>query len=179
MGEVLLRASLSDVAVRVHSAGTHALIDHEMTPQAQDLAVRLGAAPDASSAHRARWLTESMLADADLVFAMAREHRSHIVQMVPATLRRAFTVREFARLTANVSDAEIRAIADGAGDEPSARIRAVARFVSTLRGSIPAQPDDDDVVDPYRRSQNTYDRSAEQLAPAIAGAQRVIRAALS
>src|SRR5690606_4076566 len=52
MGEILLRANLADLGVRVHSAGTHALVDHEMTEQSQQLAVRLGATEADATAHR-------------------------------------------------------------------------------------------------------------------------------
>ncbi|WP_261393562.1 low molecular weight phosphatase family protein [Microbacterium esteraromaticum] len=178
MGEVLLRASLSDAGVRVHSGGTHALVDHEMTEQAQQLAVRHGADATDSSAHRARLLTEALLNESDLILAMAREHRSHIVQMAPAVLHRTFTVREFARLAATLTDDDVRNGVAAAGSDAGARLQALARLVGGQRGMVPAQPDEDDVIDPYRRSQNTYDLSASQLVPAVAEVERVVRVAL-
>src|SRR5690606_38791625 len=51
MGEVLLHAQLRDLGVRVHSGGTHALVDHEMTEQAQQLAVVNGADAAEAAAH--------------------------------------------------------------------------------------------------------------------------------
>lgn len=178
MAEVLLRARLEPLGVRVHSAGTHALVDHEMTGPAQELAAELGAIPDATAAHRARYLIDPMLQEADLVLTMAREHRSHAVQLVPSALRRAFTLREFARLASTLSSDDARAAADAAGDEPGARLRAAALAVTGQRGLSAAVPDEDDVIDPYRRSRETYELSASQLAPAIDDVERIVRAAL-
>jgi len=177
MGEALLRSALRDLGVRVHSAGTHALVDHEMTEQAQQLAVRFGADTTDAAAHRARLLTPAHLDESDLVLAMAREHRSHTVQLSPAALHRTFTVREFARLSATLSDDDVRNGVTPAGSDPSTRLRALARLVAGQRGMVPAAPDEDDVIDPYRRSQNTYDLSASQLVPAVAEVTRVVRAA--
>jgi protein-tyrosine phosphatase len=178
MGEVLLHAQLRDLGVRVHSGGTHALVDHEMTEQAQQLAVVNGADAADAAAHRARLLTEKMLAESDLVLAMAREHRSYVVQLSPALLRRTFTVREFARLAATLTDDEVRQGVAAAGADAGARLRALAQLVGGQRGMVPADPDNDDVIDPYRRSQTTYELSTSQLAPAVAEVTRAIRATL-
>lgn len=178
MGEVLLRSALKDVDVRVHSAGTQALVGHEMTAQAKDLAVAHGADAADAAAHRARLIDVQVLQGADLVLTMAREHRSHSVQLAPAVLHRAFTVREFARLAATLSDDDVRGGVSGAGPEAGARLRALARLVAGQRASVPPAPDHDDVIDPYRRSQQTYDLSAAQLVPAVGEAARVIRAAV-
>lgn len=179
MGEVLLRARLAPLGVRVHSGGTHALVGHEMTDQAQQLAVALGSTQADAAAHRARYLVEPMLRESDLILAMAREHRSHSVQMVPAVLKRTFTVREFARLSAGLTDADARQAADAAGDDPGARLQAVARAVAEQRGlAVRAAAEDDDVIDPYRRSQRTYELSASQLTPAIDEVERIVTAAL-
>lgn len=179
MGEVLLRSALADLGVRVHSAGTHALVDEGMTEQALQLAIGHGADPAASGDHRARLLTGPLLAETDLVLTMAREHRSHVVQMRPALLHRTFTLREFARLAATLDDDEVRAAVVPAGTDAGARLQALARLIGSQRGMMPADPDNDDVIDPYRRSQKTYDLSASQLVPAVGEAARVIRAALS
>jgi len=179
MAEVLLRARLEPFGVRVHSAGTHGLVDHEMTAPAQELAVALGANADAAAAHRARYLIEPLLTESDLVLAMAREHRSHVVQMVPNALRRTFTVREFARLASTLSSDDARSAADAAGEAPGARLRAAAIAVTGQRGLSPALPDEDDVIDPYRRSRETYELSASQLAPALDDVERIVRAALT
>ncbi|MFE6735647.1 low molecular weight phosphatase family protein [Microbacterium sp. NPDC057650] len=172
MAEVLLRARLPQT-VKVHSAGTQAMVGHGMTPDAHDLAVEFGAAPDAADAHRARYLVEPTLAESDLVLTMTREHRSHVVQMMPSVIRRTFTLREFARLAARLSDEEASGVADAAGTDASARLSALARAVGGLRGGAPAADEDDDVVDPYGRGREAYELSASQLIPALAQVERL------
>lgn len=179
MGEILLHTRLRNLGVKVHSGGTHALVDHEMTEQAQQLAVANGADANEAAAHRARLLTEKMLAESDLVLTMAREHRSYVVQLSPALLRRTFTVREFARLAATLTDDEVRSGLANAGADAGARLRALAQLVGGQRGMVPADPDNDDVIDPYRRSQTTYELSTSQLVPAVAEVERVVRAAFA
>lgn len=176
MAEVLLRARLEPHGVRVHSAGTHALVGYGMPEPALEIAVRSGADPEAAAAHRARYLVEPLLLDADLILTMAREHRSHVVKMMPNRLRRTFTVREFARLASTLSTADARAAADAAGAAPQERFAAVLRAVVDQRGLTPAVDDEDDVIDPYRRSRETYERSAAELIPALSEVERIVRA---
>ena len=179
MAEVLLRARLESLGVRVHSAGTHALVDHEMTEPAQEIAVELGASADAAAAHRARYLVEPLLRDADLVLTMSREHRSRAVQLVPGALKRTFTLREFARLASTLTTEAAEAAAAAAGADARDRLRAAALAVTEQRGLSPALPDEDDIIDPYRRSRETYELSASQLTPALDDVERIVRAALT
>lgn len=179
MAEVLLRARLQGVSARVHSAGTRALVDHGMDRTMQEIAVRHGAAADEVAAHRARWLREPLADDADLVLAMSREHRTAAVELVPRHLRRAFTVREFARLASSLDHDEITRTADAAGEAPRARLAAVVALVAGQRGRAPlAVTAEDDVIDPYRRAPEVYERSAAQLVPAIDAVARILRSAL-
>ena len=179
LGEVLLRARLEPLGVRVHSAGTHALVGHPMTEQAQALAVANGAASTAAEAHGARLLTEQILAESDLVLAMTAEHSTFAVQMLPSRLRFTFPVRLFARLAALLSDVDLRVAAATGGDSPRLRLAAMVWAVSDQRGLAPASaPEDDDVVDPYRKPQEVYDLSAAQLVPALDQVERILRIAM-
>ena len=179
MAEVVLRERLKTLDVRVHSAGTHALVGHEMTEPAQALAVESGAEADAAARHTARYLVEPMLVDADLVLTMTRGHRSHAVKMVPSTVRRTFTVREFARLAAQLSTSDARAAADLAGSAPKARFAAVLQAIADRRvHAAGVDPQGDDVIDPYRRSQATYVQAASELIPALDEVERIVRAAV-
>ncbi|MFK4759332.1 low molecular weight phosphatase family protein [Microbacterium sp. ZW T5_45] len=179
MAEVLLRARLPGVGARVHSAGTRALIDHEMDRTMQEVALRHGGASEEAAAHRARQLRESLADDADLVLAMSREHRTAAVELSPRHLRRTFTVREFARLSSSIDDDAISRTADAVGSAPRARLAAVIALVSGRRGhTTPGVAADDDVVDPYRRAHEVYEESAAQLVPAVDEVARVLRSAL-
>lgn len=178
MAEILLRRTLEPLGAHVHSAGTQALVDYGMPQPAQEMAIALGADAGIVDAHRARYLIEPMLQQADLILTMSREHRSRAVQMMPRSLRRVFTIREFARLASTLSTEDARAAADAAGSDPRERLRAVALAVADQRGLSEPVADEDDVIDPYRRSQEIYEQSAAEMTPAVAEVDRIVRAAL-
>lgn len=177
LAETLLRSSLDDLDLRVHSAGTHALVGQSMTIPAQQLAHDRGVNAGLAEAHRARLLTERLIDDADLVLTMTAEQRDYAVQMLPRRLHRVFPVREFARLAQGVTDAQLRRIASGAGADPRKRLAAVVESIAGGRGGKAAQ--NEDVVDPYRQPAEVYEQSAAQLTPALAEVERVIRAVLA
>lgn len=181
LAETLLRTRLAPYGARVHSAGTHGLDSAAMTAEAQRLAVDLGVAAELADQHRSRYLTAAELRSPDLILAMSREHRRRIVEITPGRLRSAFTVREFARLAADTTDDEIAAASVAAGADASARARAAVAAVAAQRGmsAPPADPADDDVIDPYRRSWETYQLSASQLVPAIDQVVRVMSVAMT
>ena len=178
LAEALLRERLAPLDIRVRSAGTRALIGSAMTPEALRLAADNGALD--AEAHRAGLLTEGLLESPDLIFAMSREHRRHIVELAPRRLRATFTLREFARLAAYASDASIADAVAGASDAHEA-VRLTLGHVAAMRGEAepPTDASDDDIVDPYRRSWQTYELSAAQLVPAVDEVVRVLRVALA
>ena len=180
LAEQLLRTRLAGLPGSVNSGGTYDMRASEMPAEAQRLAAQHGVPAELSTEHRSQLLNSRMLTTPDLILAMAREHRRAIVELAPARLRSTFTVREFARLAKDTPDAEIIAAADAAGQDPSARLRAAVASVAAHRGVSlpPADPADDDVVDPYRRSWNTYELSASQLVPAVDEVVRVVRLAV-
>lgn len=179
LAELVLRTRLAGLPGTVASSGTYGLDTAPMPEEAQRLALDAGVSPDLVGAHRSRVLIGEHLASADLVLAMARDHRRAIVELDPRALRTTFTVREFARLAADTPDDEITTAAAG-HDTPSARLRAAIAAVALHRGMTPppVDPEEDDVVDPYRRSWNTYQRSAAQLLPAVDQVIRVVKLAV-
>jgi protein-tyrosine phosphatase len=181
LAETLLRTRLAPYSPRVSSAGTMGLDDAPMTPEAVRLAVAFGVAQNVAEAHRSGYLTDAELRSPDLILAMSREHRRRIVELAPARLRSAFTLREFARLAAETTDEEIAAAALTGGADGSARARAAVAAVAAQRGmsAPPADPADDDVIDPYRRSWETYQLSASQLVPAVDQVVRVMSIAMT
>ena len=177
--EIILQDELGARGVHVASAGVRAMIDDPMTPEAMQLARQYGVPDDLIEQHRARWLNESHLALPDLVLAMTREHRRAVVELAPAKTRTTFTVRELARLAREVTDADAHRVADSAGTDPSARLRALLVHLTGVRGELdpPADPTEDDVVDPYRRSWDVYEQMAAQLMPALGEVVRVLEIA--
>jgi len=176
--EQYLRQGLRDVAgVTVASAGTMAMDGDAMPAQAEALARSYGADPEG---HRARFLYEPDVAGASLVLALAREHRRAVVAMHPRASRTTFTLREFARLSADLTEDEIRAaVAEAADDSARSRLGSVVALVAAQRGSVaPAATElDDDVVDPYRQSDSVFAESGRQLVPAADEVVRVLRVA--
>lgn len=126
--------------------------------------------------HSAQQLRVTDLERADLILAMTRRHRRHAVELVPSKLRIAFTIREFARLAGVLSSSEVLRELVGI-DEPVARLHHMLSMVSAVRGRSEPAADaaDDDVVDPYGRSAETYRLTAAQLAPAVDEVSRMIR----
>lgn len=178
LADVVLRGRLADLGARVSSAGSGALVGDPLTPQTAQLALAAGAKPDDVGAHRARYLTEGIVGQVDLLLAMTRDHRRAAVELSPALLRRAFTAREFARLAEGMTDADIAQVAVGA--DPQKRLRAALRVLANRRGIVgpPEDPALDDVTDPYRQSDAVYQQQARQLLPALDQVERVIRAAV-
>lgn len=175
LAEALLRSELAGQPVEVSSAGTRALVDAPMTDQNIAIAQRqTGALPQP---HRARQLRAELMQDADLVLALSRSHRREAVEMLPGVSRYIFTLREFGRLAQALSDEApvMRSLDDG-----GARIREAVSFIAQMRGTVPpaAQAEDDDVVDPYRQSDEVYEQSAAQIVPAVRAIAGLVRTAV-
>lgn len=172
----LLAARLAawGVDAEVTSAGTHAMVGHAMTPEAAEMSLRAGVDP---GAHRARQLTAEMIDDADLVLVASREHRAAVLQVSPRASRRTFTYREFARIAEFVA-------AESAADPTFAYprdARALVEEVAASRGLAvpPGRPEDDDVVDPYRRSPEVYAEAERLITVAVDGVVRAFTATAS
>ncbi|TFD80574.1 low molecular weight phosphatase family protein [Cryobacterium fucosi] len=167
LAEQLLRVGLAPwPEVVLASAGTIGLTGQGMPEQAADLSRHFGGDP---SAHVARLLTEEHIETADLVFAMSREHRRAIVELVPRAIRYTFTIREFARLIEGITDDDLEDAAALPLDDVTGRFSTLISLAASQRGAVapPVSADEDDVVDPYRRSDEVYVESAQQLVPAV------------
>jgi protein-tyrosine phosphatase len=168
LAEHLLRKGLQrwDV-VDVASSGTGALVGHPMTDQTIAIAHQHGV-PEPER-HRARALVVEQLRDADLVLALSREHRSEIVSLLPRGSRHTFTIRELARLLEAVQFVDLAAVANLPLADTAARFSELVHAAAALRGYVtpPENELDDDVIDPYRRGDDVYQQTVEQLVPAI------------
>ena len=188
LGEQLFRTRADEVAqarfgaadaagtLLVASAGVYAREGDPMTSQAADLSIRYGAKP---ARHVSGRLTERHLERAGLVLGATRDHRREIVSMYPRASRIAFTITEFARLFDNlVSDAPATELVRSHWGTPDFA-PTVVTAVASRRGLVrPEQADDDDVTDPYRRSQTTYDAVGAVLDDAMTSMKRSFEALL-
>ncbi|ANJ26267.1 hypothetical protein [Agromyces aureus] len=191
VAEQVLAARLADAGaegVSVSSAGTGALVGHPMTPEAAMLSVRYGADP---AGHAARQLTEQLVLDADLVLTATRAHRAQVAELVPRAARRAYTLREFARVVAYLADeGELDADLDAASadlilNRPSSspapqgldpthpgiadRLQRATDAAARSRGLAPppSDPNDDDILDPYRAPDAVYDEAGRLIDEAV------------
>ena len=163
LAELHLRRGLDGLdGVSVASAGTMAVDGEQMPEQARALARSIGLEPDD---HRARYLTEGEVSGSQLIIALAREHRRSVVSMHPRASRYTFTLREAARLARDVTEDDLDA---GAGVTVPERLQAFVELLASRRGTVetPNDPLDDDVVDPYRRSDKVFEEAGRQLVPA-------------
>jgi protein-tyrosine phosphatase len=122
------------------SAGTHAMAGNPMHRHSVRTLFEYGASrrPFAS-----RQVDGALLTGAGLVLTANRAQRAHCVGLVPATVRRTFTLREFARLCGAVNPAWLPEAS------PAARMRRLVDAASAARAAFqPTAARDDDVADP-------------------------------
>jgi protein-tyrosine phosphatase len=139
MAEGFLRATLrrrfGDRAPTVASAGTTGWEGSAAMPESVEAAEERGVD---ISGHVARRLTRGDVFDADVVVAMAAEHRDAVSRAMPEAADRTFTLKELVRLL------EALPPPTGPDDLPD----RVARADDVRRGGFAGNPHDEDIVDP-------------------------------
>jgi protein-tyrosine phosphatase len=144
--------------VTVTSAGTHALVGHPISEPMARLLRDRGVDPDGFEGQR---LSEQMLKETDLVLTMTRAQRGLVVELWPPAVRRAFTLREFARLLSRVDPSTLP---QGTAAD---RLREGILLAAAGRWMARTSPDEDDVLDPFRLSDAVYAESFAQIADAV------------
>lgn len=177
--EQLIRARIEErfpqfeSVVEVESAGTGALVGYGMPAEAASLCAYYGGEP---TGHAARQLTGAHVRPADLVLAMAAQHRSAVVRLLPRASRITFTLSEFAALLENAEQNLTEPTQEFSSLEAADKLRSAVKWASARRGYLPIEAGVlADVVDPYRRSYEVYAESARQIVEAL---DRTERAAL-
>jgi protein-tyrosine phosphatase len=156
VAEGLLRDALAERFAEetppVSSAGTIGWEGSAATPESVEAAGERGCD---IAGHTARRLTAEMVDDADLVVAMAREHRAEVAATIPRAIERTFTLKELVRLL------ERDPIGSPEGPETlGARVASAAAVRG--QGDI-GNPHDEDVVDPLGMPLETYRAIAWEL----------------
>ena len=164
--EMLLRGVL-DESVTVGSAGTGALVGHPVAEPMANLLVAGGFPVDGFAA---RQLTSDLVDQADLVLALTPEHRTRVVESVPAAVRRTVTLRELGRLSSTLAPGAV------GGRDDGERLAALLPAALQERPRHAGRQHDDGVIDPYRRSAGTYRRSYDQIFDALAPVLAALRA---
>jgi protein-tyrosine phosphatase len=132
-----LRRRLGDRAPTVASAGTSGWEGSGAMPESVEAAGERGVD---ISGHVARRLTRGDVYDADVVIAMAAEHRDAVSRAMPEAAGRTFTLKEFVRLLEALPPPH-----HFVADDLSERVAEADELRS--RGHV-GNPHDDDIVDP-------------------------------
>lgn len=176
--EQLIRARIAkrfpgiQSSVEVESAGTGAMVGAGMPAEAAALSEYYGGAP---TDHIARQLTIDHVRAADLVLAMASEHRSAAVRLLPRASRTVFTLIEFAALLENAEGNYSASPAAFSAAEVADKLRSAVKLASGRRGYLTQEYGaNTDVVDPYRRGNEVYAESARQIVEALDRTERAV-----
>jgi protein-tyrosine phosphatase len=152
MAAALLGRRLDDAGVKAVVSSSGLLFDGKPATD-HSLAVMADRGID-TSGHRSRKLRSEMLAAADIVIGMAREHVREAVALFPDAWGRVFTLKEIVRL----------------GEERGGRAPAepVEQWVARLhegrrRQDLLGSSAGDDVADPIGGPRRSYQRTAEEL----------------
>jgi glycine hydroxymethyltransferase len=140
--------------VRVESCGVSAWDGSPATPEAVEAMREQGI--DISN-HVARRMTRRLIDSADLVVAMASEHRDAARRLAPSAAGRTFTLKELVHLLDNSGHP-----ADGAESEE--RLRGAGERADAIREAYPdLRLTDEDVADPLGLGLESFRASAWEL----------------
>lgn len=177
MAELLLRQELLDRwgpyrARRwaVRSAGVQARVGFPIHPLARQTMVERGhlsAAVQRFTDQRGRWLDEfrsggisvDLLTGADLILTAAREHRSALVSVAPAALKKSFTIAQMATLLTVAGPLYPK--------DPALAGPALIDAARHARGIVPTGGPDDDLDDPVNQPIDAFRTCARTLSNSI------------
>jgi protein-tyrosine phosphatase len=163
-----LDRSWGEGAVEVRSAGTGALAGEPMEANAR---ARLEETGYAADGFVARQLTPDLVAGSDLVLTATRAHRGTVAQLHPRALRYVFAFREFADLVAGIGSDRVAQPTDDAQEH----VTRVVALAAGERGLRPPMPDEEaNIVDPYRRPPEVFDRMTRQIMGSLPAVVRAL-----
>jgi protein-tyrosine phosphatase len=163
-----LDRSWGAAAIEVRSAGTGALAGDPMESNAR---ARLEENGFAADGFVARQLTPDLVAGSDLVLTATRAHRGTVAQLHPRALRYVFAFREFADLVAGIGSDRVAQPTDDAQEH----VTRVVALAAGERGLRPPMPDEEaNIVDPYRRPPEVFDRMTSQIMGSLPAVVRAL-----
>ncbi len=148
----------------VSSAGTHALIGNPVDPSSAQILTARGIS---SGEFAARQISERILGEIDFVLPLEVTHRKAVLSYSPRHLKRAFTLKEFARLLDAADERESWTTRLAGLPSVEERWAALPAHLARERGLTRVPDGADDIADPYRQSQEVFDRMAAEVDEAI------------
>ena len=165
-----LRHELAGTGIEVTSAGTRALVGHDLDAGTRALLQDRGV--DAAD-FTARELTAALVERADLVLAAAREHRAAVARLHPAALRSHLHAARPRRPSQ-------RPLSRASSGRPGATSRGCVRWPTTRPvavGWCPPASTGVDVTDPIGGPPSLFAQMAAEVDDALAPIVRALRAA--
>lgn len=155
----LLDADLDGVSVT--SAGVAAAVGSDI---ASGMKEAIGRAGMSAAPHSARQITETLVTRAGLVLTMDTNQRSQVLRLVPAALKRVYTLREFALICEHLR--ESGELVWPARSDDEWHLLDLAERAGQQRGRFPPGPG---IVidDPYRGTTEDYDRALVEIRAAV------------
>lgn len=148
-------------AFDVASAGVQAVVGSGMHPSTRAELRPWGLDRAGADGFVARQLQPEIVAQADLVLGANTRHRSAVIECEPSALSSSFSLREFARLAAEVDQRVLPA-------EPVARAHELVEQVRRRRGlSPPSLPEADRIPDPMGGPQQAHHDAAVLIQDAV------------
>jgi protein-tyrosine-phosphatase len=145
--------------IELVSAGTRAVVGSAKHPDSALVLAGFGAQP---GDFRARQLTETLPARADLILTMTRSHRRDVLAMAPRGLARTFTLREAAALLDDVPTAP-----DLPGDSLAKRAGSLVAALASARSRRQGGGEEDDIRDPIRQPLEVHEEVGEAIVEAL------------
>lgn len=162
-----LQAGLDEVrpeAFKVSSAGTGALVGNAVDHGSASILAARGVAHEDFAA---RQITERIMDEVDLVLPLEVSHRKLVLSYSPRHLKRAYTLKEFARLldAADAREPWTQRLAGQTTVED--RWAALPAHLARERGLSRVEDGADDIADPYRQPQSAFDAMAVEIDAAV------------
>lgn len=148
----------------IASAGTHAMVGNPVDPGSAGILDWRGID---SADFAARQISEVMLADIDFVLPLEVAHRKIVLSYAPRLLKRAFTLKELARLLDSADEREPWTERLAGLTTPEDRWAALPSHLARERGLSRVLDGVDDIADPYRRPQEVFDAMAAEVDEAV------------
>lgn len=155
--------------LEISSAGIRAVEGADIDPQIRELLAGQELFP---ALHRAHTVTVPELSGADLILTMTAGQRGMVLELVPRVLHRTFTLKEFARISADIVTDHTVAWAPRADEE--SRLTRMIECASRFRGRSSRQGSDD-VDDPYLGTPKDYAQAFHEIREAIETIHAAVR----